>query len=150
MPINQGTMALSIGRDCQVVLIHPLADGGRLDLPNVTGFQANPEYTEIASKRLDGNRLHAALPDGWNGSFDLDRSNGDVDALMALVEAAWRDTGIIQSATVYQYITDPSGATATYEFTECSVTFPELGAWTADTKVTQKIAFRANRRNKLA
>jgi hypothetical protein len=149
MPVNQGNMSVSIGRDASVVLVHPLAPGGRVELPNVTGFMANPEFSQITVRRLDGQRLSASLPDGWNGSFDAARHGPGVDDLMALIEAAWRTAGVIYSASVFLYVTEPTGAISTWQFTECSVEFPELGSWRGDAEVMQKIGFRANRRLKV-
>lgn len=149
MPVNQGDLSFSIGRDCSVVLIHPLAPGGRVDLSNVTGFSAEPEYTNVRSKMLSGAVVSADLPEGYAGSFNIDRGGPEIDDLMVLVEAAWRTAGLIYSATVFQYVTEPSGATSVYQFTECSLQFASLGEWTADAIVQQRITFRANRRLKV-
>lgn len=149
MPIAQGKMAYSIGRDCSVVLVHPLAPGGRVEMANVTGFAATPEYTSVRSKRLDGNTLNAELPEGYAITIDLDRDGPGIDDLMVLVEAAWRGAGILYSASVFQYVTEPNGAVSTYHFTECSLQFADLGSWKADSIVSQRISGRANRRVKV-
>lgn len=146
MPVSQGSASYSIGRDASVVLIHPLAPGGRLDLPGVTEFKATPMFTNLKSRRLDGTRLNADLPDGWDFSFNVERSGPEVDALASLIEAAWRSGGIVYSATVYQYVTEPDGSTSTWQYTDCSLRFPDLGTWNADNIVTQQIAGGANRR----
>lgn len=149
MPVNSGLASYSIGRDCSVVLIHPLAPGGRVELPNVTGFNANLETSDLRAMRLDGARLNASLPNGWTGRFDVDRNGPGVDDLIALVEAAWRTTGVLYAATVFQYVTEPDGATSTYQFTECALSFPAVGEWRADAIVSQQISFAANRRLKV-
>lgn len=149
MPIAQGKMTFSIGRDCTVVVVHPLAPGGRVEMANVTGFTVSPEYTSVSSNLLDGNTLYAELPRGYTFSIDLDREGPGIDDLMVLVEAAWRSAGILYSASVFQYVTEPNGAVSTYQFTECSLQFADLGSWKADSVVSQKISGRANRRVKV-
>ena len=115
MPISQAIGSYSVGRDCTVVLMHPLAPGGRVDIPNVTGFKSQQVTASVKADRLDGTQLAAELPKGWTGEFDFDRGNPAVDALFAAIEVQWYQTGTIQVATIYQYITEPTGATSTFQ-----------------------------------
>jgi hypothetical protein len=146
MPVVQGLGAYSIGRDCTVVIVHPLAPGGRVDISNVTGFSAKQQETQLTAKRLDGNRLSAYIPEGWNGSFDVDRNGPAIDNLVALIEAAWRTGGTLYAATVFQYINEPNGQVTQWQFSDVALSFPDLGTWHSDEIVKQNIAFMANRR----
>lgn len=146
MPVNQGQNAYSLGRDTQVVIVHPLAPGGQVDISNVTSFDAKQTYTALKAMPLSGNRLSAALPDGWTLSFSVDRNGPGLDNVVALVEAAWRTGGTIYSASVYQYINEPDGSSTTWHYTDVSLQFSDLGSWTTDAIVKQTVTGEANRR----
>ncbi len=149
MPLVQSTGSYSVGRDCQVVLMHPLAPGGRVDLPNVTGFMANQVTVNVKSDRLDGVQLAAELPKGWAGEFDADRGNNGLDVLFAAIEAAWYSTGNTPTAIIFQYVLEPDGSTTTFQYTQASLKLSAAGHWQGDQIVKQKISFEAWRRNKV-
>ncbi len=143
MPVSQGTASYSIGRDCSVVLMGPY---GRVDLPNVTGFDAKQNTTAVKSMRLDGNRLAAEIPAGWSGTFSLDRGDNGLDATFAQIEDDWMNNGVLGSSTIYQYITEIDGSLSTYQFTQAALKFSEPGHWQGDQIVKQTVSFEANQR----
>lgn len=147
MPIVQAIGSYSIGRDCNIVLMHPLAPNGRVDIPNVTGFSAKQVTASVKSDRLDGQQLAAELPKGWTGEFHFDRGNVAVDALFAAIEAVWYFNGSVPVATVYQYIAEANGSVSTFEFTRAALKYTDAGAWTGDQIVKQQISFEAAARN---
>lgn len=146
MPVVQSGGAYSVGRDISVVLTHPLAPSGRVDISNVTKFTSTPKYTSVQSKRIDGRRLSAQLPDGWSCEIDLDRNGPILDNLMFLVEQAWRTGGALYQAQVFAYITEPDGSTSAFHYQDCSLAFGNMGDWAADSIVTQKITCEADTR----
>ncbi|CAH2606521.1 conserved protein of unknown function (plasmid) [Rhodovastum atsumiense] len=147
MPIvNTGVGDFNVGRDCTIVMVGPF---GRVDLPNITGFDARPGYAQVHVDRLDGTQLHAALPKGWNGSIDLERAGPSVDDLMALIELGWFTTGRVSNGSIYQYIQEPDGSQSTYQFDNVSFWMEDSGRWQGDTSVKQRLAFSANRRRKV-
>ena len=146
MAITQGSGSFSVGRDCSVVLMGPF---GRVDIPNVMGFDCKQETAAIKVDRLDGVQMNAELPKGWTGSFDVERGGSSVDDLFSNIEAAWYLSGSIINSTIYQYIQEPNGSTSTYQFDNCSLKLDDSGAGKGDASVKQKISFMANRRRRV-
>jgi hypothetical protein len=145
MPLNNAIGSFSLGRDTQIVLLHPLAPGGRVDIPNVTAFHPQSVYKQNKRDRLDGNNVEAAIPAGYTFTISFDRAGPQADDLQVLIDAAWHVNGSIQNATLYRYVTEPSGSTSVYMLTDCSLMISDLGALTADAVVKQTITGSANR-----
>ena len=146
MPINNAAGSFNVGRDCTLVLMGPF---GRVDLPNVTGFEAKQESASVKVDRLDGVQLSAELPKGWTGSFDLERGSSVVDDLFAQIENGWFTTGAYANSTIYQYISETDGSTSTYQFIDASLKFSDAGSWKGDASVKQKVDFMAGRRQRV-
>ena len=149
MPLSEVQGSFSTGRDCQIVIQHPLAPGGQVQIPNVTSFQSKQMTTAIKSRLLNGTRLAVHLPDGWELSFSADRGSQGVDDLFVLIEQSWLVAGQYMFATVYQYVTEVDGSVSTYQYTNVSLHLDQGGEWKGDDVVKQTIAGEAYRRNKL-
>ena len=148
MPITQAQGAFNTGRDCSLVIQHPLAPGGRVDLPNVMGFKAAQQVANIKIDRLDGVQLYADLPKGWDGSFTVERGSSGVDDLFALIEASWYQGGVFLQAQIFQYIIEVNGAFSAYLFQSASLHLSDAGEWRGDASVKQTLNFMASRRIK--
>lgn len=145
MPIVQsGGGVFSTGRDCVIVIVHPTF--GPVELDNVTSFDAKQDVVKLKSRRLDGVKLNASLPDGWSGSLDVDRGTPALDALANLIEAGWIDAGIYNNATMYQYITEVTGLPSIWAYDNVALSLPDAGKWAADAITKQRLDFTANRR----
>jgi hypothetical protein len=143
MPITNTQGTFSVGRDCTVVLIGPF---GRVDIQNVTGFDAKQETVALKSDRLDGVQMNAELPKGWTGSLECDRGDPTLDQLFAAIEAAWMNGGSYQVATMFQYIQENGGGTSTFAYDNVALKLTDAGNWRPDAVVKQTISFVANRR----
>lgn len=144
MAIVQTTGAFSTGRDCSVVLIHPAF--GRVQLDNVTGFDPKQDVIKLNTKRLDGVRMTAHLPNGWSGSISVDRGSPSLDILMAQIEAGWIDQGTYANCTLYQFITEVGGTQTVAIYDNVSLTLSDAGNWQPDAITKQRLDFEANRR----
>ena len=136
----------SIGRDCQVVL---LWNGIRVDLRDVTGFQAEQQTKLLRSDPLNSIPVEFNTPSGWRGKFQLDRGSSALDDLIAAIEAAFWNAGVIGSGTIYQYVTESGGSISTYEFIGVALTLAESGHYRAESIVTQTVNFFASQRNRV-
>jgi hypothetical protein len=76
MPVN----GFSVGKDVSLSITNP---NGNIPSLALTSFTAKPMFTDIKSKRLDGKTYFGEIPDGWNGSFKLDRTDPTVDTFFA-------------------------------------------------------------------
>lgn len=147
MPIAQTQGNFNTGRDCTIVVIHPIY--GQVQLDNVTGFEAKQDTVKLKSNRLDGVKMLADLPDGWSGSLNVDRGTPSLDSLMANIEAAWIDQGVYNNATMYQYITEIGGAQTTWIYDNVALSLDDSGNWQPDAITKQKLGFQANRRRQV-
>ena len=136
----------SIGRDCQVVL---LWNGIRIDLRDVVGFQAEQQVKLQHSDPLNSIPVEFNTPAGWRGQFQIDRGSSALDDLVAAIEAAFWNAGIIGSGTIYQYLNEPDGSVSTYEFIGVALTLTESGHYKAENIVTQTVGFFASQRNRI-
>ena len=80
MPIN----GFSVGRDISLDITGPQ---GPLRFNLITGFRSKPDITDQKIKGLDGITRHARFPDGWSGSFNIERQDSAVDDYFAQLEA---------------------------------------------------------------
>lgn len=147
MPVTNTQGSFSTGRDARIVII--AGSGRRVDLPNLTSWDAKQDATDVKVKRMDGLRLHGMLPDGWSGTFDNERSGPALDDLFAEQEVLWLDGGVIQNGTIYQYVLEPNGSTSTYEFSNVAFKMDNAGSYAADKSVAQKVSWSASRRRKV-
>lgn len=136
----------SIGRNCRVTL---LWNGTRVDLRDVTSFQASQLTRAQRADPLNAVPVVFNTPNGWRGSFVLARADATLDSLVAAIEAAFWNAGTIGSGTVYQYITEPDGSTTTWEYTGVSMTL-ETDRWQAEGMVHQTVHFHASTRVKVS
>ncbi len=149
MPTTPTFGGFSFGRDVTVVLVHPNAPGGRVDLSNCTAFDAKPAYTTVTSTLLTGKTLEAHLPRNWSFSFDVDRGNPGLDTLQSGIDNGWYTSGIMQFGTMYQYVTEPSGAVTTFVYADVAIKITDAGRWEGDKKVMQKVEGSASGRKQI-
>ena len=140
----------STGRQCRIVILHPLAREGRLDLSIVTEFDAKPKFKDIKVDGLDGVNRAKFQPEGWDVTISLDRANAVADDFCGSLEAASYDSGNVVSAVLYQYITETDGSLTTYQFEGLALKMEDAGSWKADSAVKQKMMGHATRRRRIA
>lgn len=136
----------NVGRDCRVTL---LWNGQRIDMPKVTGFQAQQNTHQLNSMPLNSVPTFVDIENGWRGSFSADRNTDGFDSLIAAKEAAFWDSGTIGQGTIYQFVRETDGSTTTWEYTGVSIRLPEAGNWQTENKVSQRLEFTASMRRKI-
>jgi len=142
MPSN----TFSVGRDCQLVVVGPF---GRVDLTHVTGFECRQVTAAVRIDRIDGVKLAAELPKGWDGAFELERGSSAADDFIAAIEAAFNAGSPVPSGTLYQYVQEQDGSTSTYQFNGVVFKFAQAGTWRGDQSVKQRLEFFANARQRI-
>ena len=135
--------SFSVGRDCQLVVMGPF---GRVDLTHVTGFECRQLTTPVRVDRIDGTRLAAELPKGWDGSFELERGSSATDDFAAALEQSYVAGALMAQATLYQYVNETDGSTSTYQFDGVVFKLAHAGVWRGDASVKQRLEFYAARR----
>ena len=136
----------SVGRDCQLVVIGPF---GRVDLSHVTGFDARQQTAPVRVDRIDGTRLAAELPKGWEGTFERERGTSAVDDMVAAMESAYHAGNHVAPGTLYQYVSETDGSTSTYQFDGVAFKLTQAGNWRGDAAVKQRLDFFATTRKRV-
>jgi hypothetical protein len=140
----------NIGKQCTLVITHPLAPGGRLDLSIVTDFDAKPTYKTLKVDGLDGLVRTKHLPETWEVSFGIDRANSAVDDFCAGLDTAYfAGSGLTPGGTVTQFITEVDKSQSTYLYENVAFMISDAGSWKGDSQVKQKISGTATRRRRL-
>lgn len=143
MPTN----TFSLGKDCQLVLIAPT--GAQVSLSIVTGFDAKQGVHSIRVRPLNGPPQGFDMPDGWTGSFHVERGNSALDDLFSQIEQSFWNGGSIGTGQIYQYVTEVNGSQSVYLFGGVTITLSDAGNWQADSSVKQTVTFFAATRKRV-
>ncbi|MDN2676706.1 hypothetical protein KIV45_15890 [Janthinobacterium lividum] len=143
MPLN----GYSVGRDLSLDIIGP---NGPINLNQIVGFTAKPDVTDKKIKGLDGITRHLRFPDGWSGSFDLERQNNVVDDYFSTLEANYYAGLNENPATITETIQEVDGSVSQYRFLQVLLTLEDAGSFKGDDTVHQKVRFVAARRVKVS
>ena len=141
------TKPFNIGRDCRVVLVY---DGSRIDLPTVTGFNAQQRTHQLTSNPLNDMPLFYDVPGGWGGQFTFQRDSAGADDLFAAIESGFWSAGTVVLGSIYQYVSECDGTLSTYEFIGASLQLSDAGRYQSETLVSQTITFAARARNRVS
>lgn len=101
-------------------------------------------------KGLDGIVRYAEDPEGWDGSFDLERGSSALDDWIANMEAAYYNGVNIQGATILETISEPDGRLTQYRYDGCAFKLSDGGKWGKSKSISQKLDFVASKRIKVA
>jgi len=143
MPINSYT----VGRDLSLDIIGP---NGPLSFSQITGFTSKPDITDQKIKGLDGITRHLRFPDGWSGSFDIERQNSVLDDYWAQLEANYYAGLNELPVTITETIQEVNGSISQYRYLQVLLTIDDAGSYKGDASVHQKMRFVAARRVKVS
>lgn len=145
MPIT----GFSIGKDTSLVVMHP--EFGAMGFALLTNFMAKPVTNRLTSVPITngGKPTHRQIYQGYEGSFEVDRSDALVDTLFQNLE----DNHYAGKPETYfminQTITNPDGSVSEFRFLNCVLALEDSGSWKADEKVTQRFTFAASHREQV-
>jgi hypothetical protein len=142
-----GANDFSLGKD---VTLQVITATGTLNLPaTVTAFDTKPQYNKLRRKGMDGVVRGANIPDGWEGTIQLDRHDSVVDDFFAAAEAGFYSGENSFTASILETIDEISGGTSQYRYTGVTLSFDDAGNKQGDNVITQTIGFFASRRQKV-
>jgi len=139
MPLN----SYSVGRDLSLDITGP---NGPLSFSQITGFSSKPDISDQKIKGMDGITRHLRFPDGWSGSFDLERQNSVLDDYWADLEANYYAGRNELPVTITETIQEVNGSISQYRYLQVLLTIEDAGSYKGDASVHQKMRFVAARR----
>ena len=142
MPVN----GFSVGRD---VAIDIVAATGPLRFSLVTGFKSKMDITDKKIKGLDGITRHVRFPDGWGGSFSLERQDSTADDYFSQLEANYYAGQNEVPCTITETIQEVNGSITQYRYLNVLLRYEDAGEWKGDDTVKMQISFVAARRVKV-
>jgi hypothetical protein len=143
MPINN----FSVGRDVAVDITGP---NGPVTLSIVTHFDSKPMTKKQESHGIDGVVRFQYIPGGWQGTIEIDRANSNADDLHYTLETLYYNGSNVPAGTITETITEPDGSVTQWRFERVMFVLDDAGAFKGDSKVTQKLAWCASFRKKVA
>jgi len=143
MPIN----GYSVGRDFTLVV---QTSTGPLALNKLTGFEPKMDTTEIKIKRLDGITDHVRFPDGWSGTFEVERADSRVDDYFCQIEADYYAGINEQPCQIYESVDEPNGGVSQYRYEGVLLSLDDAGKRGGDASIKQRIKWKGSRKVKVA
>jgi hypothetical protein len=143
MPVN----GFNVGRDYAINVQTP---SGPIQFNLVTRFTKRQDLIDKKIKGLDGRTRHVVFPDGWSGSFEIERQDSAVDDFFAAAEAGYYGGQNQLSSTITETITEVNGSVSQFQFTNVILKFPNPGDAQGDETVKMTVEWLAERRLKLA
>ena len=139
-------VAFNIGKEQTVVLTHP--NLGPMVFALLTGFESRPRTTSATSTPItnNGESVHRTIYQGWEGSFEMDRTDNLVDAVIDYLESRYYAGEQESYFLITQTIRNPDGTVSDYRYRNVVLTPDTPGTWRGDEKVSQRITFMASRR----
>ena len=142
-----GANQFSLGKDVTLQISTPT---GILQLPiTLTAFEAKPQTNKIRRTGMDGVSRGANVPNGWEGSIELDRHDSSIDDFFAFAEEAFYNGQNSYTASITETISEINGNTSQYRYTGVVLSLDEAGKKQGDKEVNMVIGFFASRRIKV-
>lgn len=136
----------NVGKDVSLSVQNP---NGNLTMVGLTSFMAKPNTTKLKSKRINGQTYFGNIPDGWTGTFKIDRVDPSIDIFFANAEAGYYAGQSNPAGTIQEVIAELDGSTTTWQYTGVILTLDDPGNWEGDKKVEQTISFEATTRTQV-
>lgn len=133
----------NIGSDTKLTIV---SNGVVLASQILTEFDFQQMTAQLDSTGLDGVNRYDDIEKGWHGTLTYDRADSSIDAYFAAKEAG-RYAGQKQPRVyITQNDTNVDGSVSIFRFERVTMTLQDGGRRTGDTKVTQRVAWRASKR----
>lgn len=137
----------SVGKDIALDII---GAQGPLRFSQIISFMSKPDTTDQKIKGLDGITRHLRFPDGWSGSFEIERQDSTVDDYFSQIEANYY-AGLNEiPVTITETITEVNGSVSQYRYLQVILVLEDAGNFKGDASVHQKVRFMSARRVKVS
>jgi hypothetical protein len=145
MPTENG---YNIGQDNRIVIVDSVQ--GRIDFTIQTSFDSHEVTATTKVRPMRGPALQDEIPEGWEGSFDIDRASAALDTYIAKRAQIFYATNQLSTASMYQYVDEVGGGRSVFEYTRVTFKLGDAGKYGGGEVVKQKVSFFASERRKVA
>ncbi len=142
MPIN----GINTGKDTIVQLANTQ---GQIIINRVKNFTAQQKSKNLETMALDGVNRHINIPNGWSGSFEMERTSNVIDTFFSNLEANYLSGQQVLLTTITETITESDGTITIMQYLGGMLELASTGDWKGDEIVTQKVNFVAQSRQPL-
>ncbi|MGU3387277.1 hypothetical protein ACLBYG_22395 [Methylobacterium sp. D53M] len=136
------------GHDVQVEIVDP-ATGATISIPIKTGWDKKEKTESVRSRPLNSHTIYEEDPDGWEGTFDIDRSNSNVDNWVASREATFYGGGTVRQFTILETIQEVGGGYTQWRYIGCAAKLSEGGKAERGKTMSMRLDWNAGRRIKV-
>lgn len=139
----------NIGKDASIDLVHP--DQGVIPIALMTSFNPRPLKTRLKSAPITngGRNVYRVTYQGWEGTVELDRTDGVVDILTNLLETNYF-AGLPETYfMITETVRNPDGSVDQFRYTNVVFEPEDMGTFRGEEKVSQRFMFVASQRLKV-
>lgn len=137
------------GHDIAIEVIDAVS-GAALDIPILTGWDKKQRTETVRSRPLNAAPIQEEDPDGWEGTFELDRANADADAWVASREVDFYAGRTVRQFSILETIQEVDGSYTQWRYQGCSAKLSEGGKAERGKTVQMKFDWFAGRRIRAA
>lgn len=139
----------NIGKDGSFDLVHPTL--GIIPLGLLTRLDVRPLTTRLMSAPITnaGKRVYRVLYDGWEGTFEVDRTNGIIDALIQLLEDSYFAGAPETYFLITQTIRNPDASIDEFRYKSTVIQPESGGTWAGEEKVSERFSFVSSQRERV-
>lgn len=144
-----GVSGFNIGKDLSLDLVHPTQ--GVIPIALITSFNARALKTRLTSKPITngGRTVNRVTYQGWEGTCELDRTDGVIDILTNLLETNYF-AGLPETYfMITETIRNPDGSVDQFRYTNVVFEPDDMGTFRGEEKVSQRFMFVASQRVKV-
>lgn len=142
MPIN----GYSVGRDVSVQIFG--SGGSIVTFNKITAFDKKQVTSKVTVRTLKDTQ-YLEIPEGWDGTISIERTDSNVDDYIATLESNYYAGVNIAAAQITETITEVNGSTTQYRYTGVMFKLDDGGAFEGDKTVKQKLSWCASKRLKV-
>jgi hypothetical protein len=140
MPQN----GLSLGRDYKFDV---MTSTGLLVLPTLLNFKRKKINHKVTVKPLNSLPIHLNFQEGgWEGSFEVSRSDATLDMYFANFEAQYYAGVNLPSGFIQETIEEVVGTITTFQYQGVVLFFEDAGDAEAEKNVIQRVSWCASTR----
>jgi hypothetical protein len=138
--------AFNTGRDIAIDFVLPQ---GPVRFSILTDVSRKQNTKSVESHGIDGICRYVEIPGGYEGTVEIDRAGPQLDQAIAYLESLYYAGKPVPYSTITETISELNGSITIWRFVNVAIKAEDLGSWKGDSKVTQKLGWKASLRQRV-